>query len=102
MAIEINYNSEFEYLFSEAYSKIENVRIDVMRDICWTDIRIYANKAGREANANGVGKKTIQLKYSELDFSFKTDQSKITLDDIKKACYNEIVKNALFEKGKNV
>jgi hypothetical protein len=103
MAIEIIYNSEFAYPFLEAYSKIENIRIDIMRGVCWIDIRIYANQKARNTDgADGVGKKSIEIKFSELDLSFLKDISKITLDDIKKACYNKIKENDLFKDGKDL
>jgi hypothetical protein len=97
LAIEIKYNSEFNYLFPNAYTKIENVRIDVMREELRIDIRIYADQKARNTdNSLGIGKKTFSVKFSELN------NSNITKNDILKLCYEKIKENELLKDGKDV
>lgn len=86
MAIQISYDSEFNFTFKKSYAKIENIRIDVERDICWIDVRLYADQKAREIKGSiGVGKKSIEIKLSEL-----SNLKKFTNDDIKTACYEKL------------
>lgn len=85
MAIEISYNSEFNFIFEKSYAKIENIRIDVERDICWIDVRFYADQKARETEGSmGVGKKSIEIKLSELQLK------KFDIEAIKTACYEKL------------
>ena len=97
MAIEIIYNSEFNYPFPNAYTKIENVRIDVMREEIRIDIRIYADQNARNIDSSlGVGKKTFSIKFNEIN------NTNITKNDILKLCYEKIKVNELLKDGKDV
>lgn len=97
MAIQLKYNSEFNFTFLKCYAKIENIRIDVERDLCWVDIRLYAEKKARETEGSiGVGKKSIEIKLSELNLE------KFTADDIKTACYEKLKKLEDFQGGVDV
>lgn len=103
MALEISCNSEFGYIFEKAYAKIENIKINVERDECWVDVRIYANQEARNLSVDenmglrvmGIGKKSIKLKISELDIK------EFSIDNLKTLCYTKI-KEDFFKEGKDV
>ena len=97
MAIEISYNSEFNFIFEKSYAKIENIRIDVERDICWIDVRFYADQKARETEGSmGVGKKSIEIKLSELQLK------KFDIEAIKVACYEKLKELEDFKGGIDV
>ena len=101
MAIEIKYNSEFEYEFKNAYAKIENIQIDIQKEEVWINVRTYATQAARNAITkekfvNGIAKETVKLKLSELK------STEFSVDSIKKECYNQLKKQKKYKEGKDV
>lgn len=89
-------DNDFNMEFPDSYVKIENIRIDVERELAKVDVRIYANEEARTQNKNGIKKDTVNIGFGQLTIT------ELTKDEIKTQCYEYIKNLTLYKDGVDV